>query len=364
MQMKKILASIVVFCCIFASASLTDNRVAAENPVRIVDIQNENLLLNDGSLWVKDINGYSNYQFNIAAIAENTGNNGYGVTRNGELVSWDFALKPKVVPSQNNIRKITDGYYLKTDGTVWSTSGKSQSGLDQVVNLSAKNGEIAYVKQNGYIMYTGYNKALTTVQDPASIVSIATTGDREVAFLDNTGKVVIYNTLYFDDKNPALPLKPGTLTNNAAHISYTDDGTLLVTLKDVTVWVNGTSQDRFKLTKQIVGVDSVVKTSALRDSGSFYFQQKDGSWKFIIKGLVMPVAVPGIDDLTFTVSELKPYVGTSITASIIEKYSNGSTKKVPLAQANVTIEKPQVLKAMNDGTFKVLGVGENTITIT
>jgi phage baseplate assembly protein gpV len=362
--MKKLISLFVVFCFVFTILPQSFEKADAADSARIIDVKQGNLLLDDGSLWVNNANGFIDSKLDVVAIAGNSSSYGYGLTRKGELVEWSYVSAPKLDASQTGIRQISDGFYVKTDGTVWSVDGNRQNGLDNVVLIAANKGNIASVHQDGAIKYTGYSKNLGKVQNPASIVALETTGDKDIAVLDNTGKLVLYDTFRFDMNSSSLDLIPETVTTNAAHISYSGAGKLLVTLKDGTVWQTGDYNDRFKLKTQVPGLEGVIKTSPLKDNSTFYFEQKDGGWKLYDKGQIKTVDVPGVSSLTFTVSDLNPYVGSSINAKIIEKYSNGSTKTIPLAQANITIQKPHLLKAMNDGTFKVLAVGETTITVT
>ena len=67
--------------------------------------------------------------------------------------------------------------------------------------------------------------------------------------------------------------------------------------------------------------------------------------------------------LTVAISELKPFVGDTVDVNIQETYTNGANIKVVPTAANVTVDKPHLLRIEPDGSLKVLGVGISKVTI-
>lgn len=358
--MKKLIL-VVLLCYAIAIPPLSGHLLAADNAARILDIEDDTYLLDDGSMWVDNRNGPLHVNLDVASIAVN---GKYGVTRTGELVKWSYDDAPSIDQDQTGIRQISDKYYIKADGTVWSVSSGQIKNMTNVLQLGAANDKLAYVLQNGEVRYSGFqNNSLDKLDNPSSIVDIETNGKERTITLDNTGKLTIYDMLHFDTKSSSLKVLPEIATTNAAHISFAEGNRVIVTLKDGTVWLTGKFNDSFKLVEQIPNIKEAVQTSCVSSTTKFCFQQKDGSWMLYSDGEISKMAVPAVTDLKFELSDSALYVGKSISAKITEFYSNGAKKTVPPAEAIVTIQNPHVLSRSSNGTFKALAVGETEITV-
>ncbi|WP_337098445.1 stalk domain-containing protein [Paenibacillus sp. YIM B09110] len=362
--MKRYLSLLVVFCLtVLSVASLGTVASAASTGTKVIGVAYDNILLDDGSIWVKNSNGPIRKNLDIAQIV-GYGKEGFGVTKKGELVSWDYITEPAVDTKQTGISQLVFGSYLKTDGTLWSTDGYKMT--SNVRLIGGSGGSLAYLTKSGVLSAAGVEENYT-LSDAASIIAIDATlmeyNKGRTATLSSSGEVMIYDERNIDYEN-GWKIIPEKVTSDASGIVFADNGQLLVTLKDGTVWVTGDYEYRYKLEKQLTGIKNVKQISALKDDESFYFLTNSGDWKLYQYGLEKQIEIPKVADLTFELSNLTPNVGDSIKAEISETYSTGETKKVPLSQANVQIDKPHLLKAMGNGTFKALGVGVSKVTVT
>lgn len=68
-------------------------------------------------------------------------------------------------------------------------------------------------------------------------------------------------------------------------------------------------------------------------------------------------------DLIFQMDATEITVGDKVPVQIYAKGADGISERVPLAQANVVIEKPYLLQKQTDGTMKALAVGETNVTV-
>ncbi|MBW7452648.1 stalk domain-containing protein [Paenibacillus sepulcri] len=357
--MKRLLGFFLVLCLLVVSANWTAETAAAAAAAqpKMVDIVGGNtLLLDDGSLWTYGSDGHVHNNLNLAAIAGN-GINGYGLTRDGKVVSWNRGIfKPET--EYGGVRLVTEGAWLKTDGTVWNYDGPIKE-LDGTALIVADETSYASLSQTGDILYG--SRKLGKVSAASDIVMMDT-HDGRTALLDRSGTIVIYD-IYNLDKD-TLEVIPETMTEDAVHLAYANDGTLLVTRKDGTVWKSGEYQERYKLTQQISGLSNITRTSALDDDSLFYAKKADGSWLIYNNEVIKPLVAPAVQSITFALDKLAPNVGDKVKAEITELYSNQAKIKVPLGKANVTVQKPHLLKPESDGTFKVMGVGETQVTVT
>ncbi|MGO4539160.1 stalk domain-containing protein [Paenibacillus sp. 2TAB19] len=362
--MKRYLSILVVFCLtVLSVASLGTVALAASTGTKVIGVAYDNFLLDDGSIWVKNSNGPIRKNLDIAQIV-GYGKEGFGVTKKGELVSWDYITEPTVDTKQTGISQLVYGSYLKTDGTLWSTDGYKMT--SNVRLIGGSGGSLAYLTKSGVLSAAGVEENYT-LSDAASIIAIDATvmeyNKGRTATLSSSGEVMIYDERNIDYEN-GWKIIPEKVTSDASGIVFADNGQLLVTLKDGTVWVTGDYEYRYKLEKQLTGIKNVKQISALKDDESFYFLTNSGDWKLYKYGLEKPIEIPKVADLTFDLSNLTPNVGDSIKAEISETYSTGETKKVPLSQATVQIDKPHLLKVIGNGTFKALGVGVSKVTVT
>ncbi|MGM1046807.1 MAG: stalk domain-containing protein [Bacillota bacterium] len=369
--MRKTLYYIVLIGLLLGLGSVTwtaGQASAADASTQIKDIiGKKTLLMEDGSMWSL-INGNQVIRTpgNIASI-HGTEYEGMGVTRDGKLIQWDIGMAPHVVKDQTGVKQVAGNTWLKTDGTVWHSTGKIKE-LNSIALISYGDREFAALTQNGDVLLEdsykpGSYKKLGTISDAASVTAL-TVHDSRVALLYNSGKVVVYEVHNFDDNGKIIPV---TIAEDAVHIVYTSgDPTdqLLVTRKDGTVWTTGNYKDRWKLAKQVPGLNDIEKTAALDNSEQFYAKRSNGSWVMFDKGDVKLVDVPSVKKLDVSFSDLKPFVGDKLNVSIQETYTNGAKIKVPASKANIEVEKPHLLQLQSNDTLKVLGVGETKVTIT
>lgn len=93
-------------------------------------------------------------------------------------------------------------------------------------------------------------------------------------------------------------------------------------------------------------------------------QHKDGNWKFHNDDDFVPLNPPQIKDITFTTNNAKPVVGNLLYFKVVQNYNNGYKETLDRVTAPLTVDKPHLLQAMKDGSYKVLGVGESKVTVT
>jgi Copper amine oxidase N-terminal domain. len=335
---------------------------AAEGEIGIKDILSpETLLLEDGSLWAKNLVGQSvPTPFNAVAISGDD-YEAYGITSNGELFGFGgTAVGPQVVPGFTGIKQLADVYLLKNDGTVWTVRGQDTKLKDIALIASGKESGFGALSKSGEV-YLGF-KVVGTVTDASSVISMSA-ADNRVALLYDSGKVVVYETFNVDDN---FQIVPYTVTEEAIHISYEAAGysSLIVTLRDGSVWKNGKSQDRKKLDKPYNGLSQIVKTAAVGSATDFYAQRSDGSWVRYKNGEVYPFRAPAAKDLEIKVSAEKPYVGDTVVIGVTATYSNGAKVAVPANGLKVSVQKPHLLSLQPTGKLKVLGVGQSQVNVT
>jgi hypothetical protein len=393
--MKKAIMSIAAFVVFVTASFVTSTIQAAESSPRIADIQMDTILMDDGTVWLKRLwaaSGYEKVNVGAAKIhsADRSSSLDYdnALTSNGELISWNNESFPTVDKTQSGIKHLTDSYYLKHDGTVWSYNGEQRKDLQNISLLESAFNSIAYVTNSGEIHHSYLKYVVDQVPDASSIVSLEILSKNSLAYMDKTGKVVAVNLLDFDFSVEDVRFKPYVVTTDAVHISYADEDKLLVTRKDGTVWETDTYHNNYKLLKQADGIKNASKASIYKgslhiqsDDGeknlSYYrgnqqwlVQHKDGNWVIYAvplggKGLdATPIKPPAVSGLSFTASNAKPSVGNTIQFKIVQSYTNGYKETLSGKDIVLSIDKPHLLKAQKDGSYKVLGIGDVTATVT
>ncbi|RED59221.1 copper amine oxidase N-terminal domain-containing protein [Cohnella lupini] len=360
--------SIVLFVSLGWSGWITGTASAADSAPKIKDIIGEDTyLMDDGSVWSRiDFSRLIHTQGDVEYLTGDE-REGYGINREGTLVEWNYAKGPKAVADQVGVKQASGLYWLKNDGSVWNSVGKV-SKLQGISFIGYGNRAFGALSQNGDVLYQDpYNiesyQKLGTISDASSVKGIAVYFGR-VALLYTNGKVVVFEASNFDDNGKIIPV---TVAQDAVHISYASGNTtdvLIVTRQDGTVWTTGEYQDRWKLTNQAQGLNQIVRTAVYEDSEHFFAMSGDGGWVKYDDGQVKPVDVPGVIKLDVAVSAQKTFLGDSLKVDIQETYSNGAKLKVKADDSNVEADKPYMLKIQPNGSFKVLGVGQTTLTVT
>lgn len=371
-RLKVFLLSASLVSGLSVSSWITPTTIhAADDHPKIENIiDKQTFLLDDGSIWsLIDGERQIHTPGNVTSISEYSLYNGYGVTGDGKLVEWSVGMPPHIVEGESGVQQTEGGYWLKSDGTVWSGGGKVKS-LSGIRLIGHGGKRLAALSATGDVLLQDRNKMdlfknMGTVADANSVTALAV-NDGQVAVLFESGKVVMFNTFDFDDNGNITPF---TITQDAVHIAF-GKGTgshptdaLLVTRKDGTVWNTGNYSDRSKLTNQVSGLSQIVKTSVLKDFEHFYAMRNDGSWLLYDEGEITEFDVPRVNQLNVSVSDLNPFVGDVLSVDVQENYTNGAEIKVQPGKAVVTVQNPHLLSVQPDGTFKVLGVGQTDVTV-
>ncbi|MBT2289487.1 copper amine oxidase N-terminal domain-containing protein [Paenibacillus albidus] len=368
---------------------------AADVSPRIKDVQMDTLLMDDGTIWLKRPWAASGYQkVNVGASAIYSAERAfsefydYGISSKGELILWNNGSLPTVDATQNDIKLVTGQYYLKNDGTVWSLQSRKQiESLTDISLLATGFRSTAYVTNSGEIHHSYVKYVADKVADSSSIVALKLVSDRSLAYMDNTGKVVFVDLLKFDYNNGDVKYFPQVVTTDAAYIESAGEDQLLVTKKDGTAWLceptwSGTSKS-FQLVTQISGITNAVKVTPYEGSladkprdekyksivssaggQKWLVLQTNGSWNIYGDGSVTQVEPPAVSGLTLTASNSKPAVGNTIQFKIIQTYNNGYKETLSGKEGSLQVDKPYLLQEQNDGSYKVLGVGDSKITAT
>ncbi|MFC6333224.1 copper amine oxidase N-terminal domain-containing protein [Paenibacillus septentrionalis] len=389
--MKKALLTVIMFCLVAVGLPVSLAEAAPKTAsVKLVD--QDAILLEDGTLWLKRLwepTGYKKYETDFTTIFIGSNMKSYALNSKGELVYWENSKDPVVDKKQNNIKQL-DGYdYLKNDGTVWDVYGQKNEKIKDAVLIGTADNEILYVNNQGEIRITSSIYLLDKVDDPSSVVAMEGYSNRYAAYLDKNGKVVAADltALFFNTND--YPYSPVTVTEDAVDISFHSSGALIVTKKDGTVWLtdpSASSKDRFKLTSQVTEIKNAVQTSLYygtlvddpnagrnanqdiivntgRNVPQWLVKHKDGSWKVYRDGQVFNIESPVVSGLTITASSTKPSVGDKLSFKIVQTYSNGYKENLPGKEAKLTFDKPYLVKALSDGTYKTLGVGETKVSV-
>ncbi|MEK3718452.1 copper amine oxidase N-terminal domain-containing protein [Paenibacillus sp. FSL R7-0333] len=368
---------------------------AADVSPRIKDVQMDTLLMDDGTIWLKRPWAASGYQkVNVGASAIYSTERAfsefydYGISSKGELILWNNGSLPTVDTTQNDIKLVTGQYYLKNDGTVWSLQSRKQiESLTDISLLATGFRSTAYVTNSGEIHHSYVKYVADKVADSSSIVALKLVSDRSLAYMDNTGKVVYVDLLKFDYNDGDVKYFPQVVTTDAAYIESAGEDQLLVTKKDGTAWLgeptwSGTSKS-FQLVTQISGITNAVKVTPYEGSladkpndeknksivssvggQKWLVLQTNGSWNIYGDGSVTQVEPPAVSGLTLTASNSKPAVGNTIQFKIVQTYNNGYKETLSGKEGSLQVDKPYLLQEQNDGSYKVLGVGDSKITAT
>ncbi|REK71195.1 stalk domain-containing protein [Paenibacillus paeoniae] len=372
---------------LFLLVSLIPTAGAAQTETKasqIADVKGDMILMEDGTLWLKRpwaATGYMKASIDATSFGKPYG---YALTSKGELISWDDHDLPTVDKSQNSIKYLAYGAYIKKDGTVWYYDGKQIEGLKNIVLYERDYMSHVYLTTSGEIYHSYIRDAvLDKVEDPYSIVSLLMTSDNDVAYMDNTGKVVVVKAHHYDYNDGKVTFRPKVLTNDAAHIQYNSDNALVVTKKDGTVWMSGSYKDQDKLVKQVKGIEKAVKavpyygtlhetkkvddpnnTITVKSSGiTMLVKHQDGSWKVHVGDKVTNIKAPESTGIKFTTSNAQPAVGNTIYFKVVQQYNNGYKETLSNESYSMEIDKPHLLKVAKDGSYKVTGVGEAKVTV-
>lgn len=328
----------------------------------IIDYDRGNYLLSDGTVWIQEVDseGYQQKNYNIAELQ-----GGYGLTKDGKLMLLWGSDAPKLLPDQSGIIQINGNYALKADGTVWTLDGEHLTDYSDIVMISTRDGGLVTLSRSGELKASNmFGKKVDQFNSASEVSSIAAGLVDKVAVVLKTGKVVLYSRYLFD-KDDLTKYIPTTVTDNAADAMFDGNGKLVVLLKDGTVsTTSSSSSDAYKLIKTYSKLSGV--TGLVANSGdSIIIRQQDGSLAAYDTETdeLEKLVLPGITDLTFQMDATDLTIGDKVPVQIYEKWSNGTSKRIPLAEADLVIEKPYLLQKQADGTLKATGVGETKVTV-
>lgn len=390
--MRKI-AAIVMSLFLLAGVFPTNGvTLAATKAPRILDVQTDTILMDDGTVWLKRqwaATGYMKATVGAVSIYSperfHSLMNDYALTTKGELISWNNGNLPTVDKQRSGIKHLTGGFYLKSDGTVWSYDGGQVKDLKNIVLIESGFLHYAYLTTSGEIYHSYLREAVVDkVADPSSIVSLRVGKDNDIAYLDKSGKVVVVDIDNFDFNNGKVTFQPRVVTTDAVHIEYDEDDSLVVTRKDGTVWITGSYRDKDKLVAQVEGIRNAVKavpyfgtlheTKSPSSNGTIIAPlnpatpklvlHRDGSWKIYNGNRITTIQPPEVSGITLTASNTKPAVGNTIELKVVQSYNNGYKETLSSKDFSLTIDKPYLLKAADNGSYKVAGVGEARATVT
>jgi len=387
--MKKITLALVLSFLVFLS--LTELSTYADaSSAKVKEVNENKILLDDGTLWIKDSNaptGYYKHKTNAVTMDNIVRNvfqhDSFGLTANGELISWTNDTSPTVDKNQSNIIQLSNYSYLKSDGTVWGVDGKQARNIKDAVIID----KFAYINKKGEIRTQESDYVYDTINDPNSIVSFLSFEDK-LAYMDNKGKVVVYDGFSYDSEKEDLVQFSVVVTEDAASIRFHRTGAIIVTKKDGTAWISNPSESlssRYLLAKQIPGIKDAVQvtdyystlvydTSADKQKGStltdtsdrqvlqWLVKHKDGTWKIYRNNEAFTIEAPKVTGLTLTASSSNPLVGDSITFKTVQSYNNGHKEAV--TGATLAFDKPYLIKAEKNGSYKVTAVGEVKVSVT
>lgn len=328
-------------------------------------------LMEDGTAWVT----YSRLPItkipmpmgkDLKQIAGSSGY-GFGVDYAGGLVMWGEAGY-QVVAGQNQVKQVGQGYWLTSDGNVHrmvNSKPQAVKGFAGISIFDENKGIIGGVTQSGTVLY--HNPAhrpepvnLGQVVDVDAIRKIKVAGDY-AAILYNDGRLVLFSTLRINGSTTYLSQN---LIPDGADISFGKEQKLLFVKKDGTVW--SARLDVFTQTFEmspVNGISGVKEIVGIEGSKSFFARLSDGTWTEYNNGQLYDVIVPSITGVTLKVANSKPKVGSSITPTVELQYSSGEKHQVPANLISLSVDKPYLVKAGDKGTYKIMGVGEATLTV-
>lgn len=371
--MKKLfLASITLLLFLVSVSPQSVLATTTSASPTVIAVDGNSFLLDDGTIWLKRTWATTGYEkINIGA---KTLSNGVALTSKNELIIWERNELPSVDKTQTNIKQLTNYYYLKDDGTVWDYSGTKVNGLSDIKLIDSNARSLASLNSKGELYVSTMQKKITKIEDPASIASLKMHGGEDLAYLTNSGQVVVISLYDFEfiDGDPIY--NTHVLTEDAVHIEYENyTGSLIVTKKDGTVWKTKTKDfnDKFKLTEKYTAIKNAATVEPyygdlVKDNASRYEQllvkHTDGTLKIYINNEAFSIVAPTVSSMNFTASNEKPVVGNTITFKLVLLYSNGYKEIFDSKDFNVAFNKTHLLKAVGDGSYKTVGVGETKAT--
>lgn len=371
-KMKTYIQRIILMGLFFGLASIgfASGQVFAEEGTTEIKevIASHTYLMKDGSVWALQYSDKPIYvKGNIETIIGDN-SRGKGLTTDGKIVVWSSGKLEVVEGDSGGIKQITEEFWLKSDGTVWSYNGQEKK-LSNIELIAHERGSrLIALSQSGELLYSVPFKSNTykrfgVISDVSSVKEMITTGE-SVALLYESGKVAFY---YFIDKfnnEKQGDIPPEIVTEDAVDIAYVGPR-MMVVRNDGTVWITGKEREnRYTLTEQVPGISNIAKISGVGSVDGFYAMRNDGTWVKYDEGDITTIQAPTLTEIKATVSNLKPNVGDKLKISIQEIYSNGAVVKVPANEATIEAQKPHLLQQQPDGTIKVAGVGETKITVT
>lgn len=328
-------------------------------------------LMEDGTVWVT----YSRLPINqipiplggdLKFIAGSSGY-GFGVNNAGGLVTWGESGY-QAVAGVNHVKQVGQGYWLTSDGIVHrmvDSKPQAVKGFEGISVFDENKGIIGGVTQSGTILYhnSAYSPEPVTLGQAAdvnAIRKIKVAGDY-AAILYNDGRLVLFSTLRINGSTTYLSQN---LIPDGADISFGKEQKLIFVKKDGTVW--NARLDVFTQTFEMSplnGISGVKEIVGIEGSKSFFARLSDGTWTEYDSGQQYDVTVPSITGVTIKVSNSKPKVGSSITPTVEFQYSSGEKHKIPGNMISLSVDKPHLVKAGDKGTYKIMGVGEATLTV-
>lgn len=383
--MKKtvqVIASLTLAFGIGLNAQPGGSASAQADEVKIKDrLGEQTILFEDGSMWsYNDLWEAPFYTPGTVASITGWEKEGLGVTQAGELVRFEAGSPPVKVAGQTGVKQAAGVFWLKNDGTVWNEKGKlnNLTGISMIANSSDAGGFGNEVGLLGALTRTGEIfiqnnleddtfESLGTVEDAAHATSLAvyrsSRNGVQAAVLYDNGKVVVNAKEDFGD---AYSVQTAVAAEDAAAIAFgAGDLTrpsLLVTRKDGTVW--RTWDEPLIVDKQVEGLSAIIRIDNVADSDTFDAQRTDGSWVRYKSGDIQPISAPSVSKVDVTLSGTKVAVNGLISVGIEETFTNGATRRVTPTAANVTVDKPYVLKLQPNGQLKALGAGQAKVTVT
>lgn len=328
-------------------------------------------LMKDGTAWIT----YTRLPFDKIPVPmgedleqiAGTSEYGFGVARTGELAMWD-EKGYRAIAGQNNVKQVGEGYWLTKEGTIYrlvNDAPQAVKGFEGIAVFDGQSGIVGGITQSGTVLY--HNRSYTPepvtlgqVPDPSNIRKMKVAGDY-TAVLYQDGRIILFSTLRINGSTTYLSQ---TLVQDGADISFGKEQKLLFAKKDGTVW--SAKLDVFTQTFEtnpISGINGVQQIVGIGGTKSFFAQMSDGTWIEYENGQKYDVSVPSITAVTLKVANAKPKVGSTITPSVEFQYGSGEKHKAPANLVTLSIDKPHLLKAAGNGTYKVLGVGEINLTI-
>ncbi len=306
-----------------------------------------------------------NNEFKLVDIEP--GLRGYlGLTEDGKIVQWGSNTEGKLtlVPGATGVVQLAEGYWLKSDGTVWTVEGQVKE-RSNIVRIASSHNILLTIDRDGALRLGGWKEPLGHITDWSSITMAAVSWDGSnpsAAILDKNGEVTLYDPFSFDDN---LKVKPKLIASGIKSIVYSGRNLILLnndgTLSKISYF------DPIEPLEGIVGAEKLVSPYYYRSEYNadyyFFLKLKSGQWKIVSSRGSADVELPHISKVEFSVDTDHIRVGGKTKATIYFYPSNGSKEQLPLSQADIRIEKPHLFKANADGTLQATGVGQSQVTV-